>query len=262
MSGAGRAADCLAGRLQAQYAAARSVSPARQPVVVTRHQAHILIRELRNLLVFHLSRLITWIICRLYFRISYRGLANVPRTGPFIMAPNHVSYLDPIWVGTPVSRPMRYMTWDRFVRMPLLGSLIRYYGGFPVRLEAGDRAALREAAKQLAAGGPLMIFPEGGRTRTGKIMPFKPGFIRLSLETGAPVVPVTIIGGYAAFPPHHRFPRPHRVTVIYHPPITLTPPTAPDEMKSYLHQQSARLRQIVAADLPDQALISQVQVEQ
>jgi 1-acyl-sn-glycerol-3-phosphate acyltransferase len=216
--------------------------------------------EKPDLLLFHVSRLITWTICRLYFRIRYRGLENVPREGPFILAPNHVSFIDPVWVASPLARPMRYMTWERFVRMPGLGALIRFYGGFPVRLEAGDRAALRQAVGQLKAGGPLMIFPEGGRTRTGKTMPFKPGFIRLALETSAPIVPVTIIGGYAAFAPHHRFPRPHRVVVIYHPPITLAPPDNPDEMKDYLYQQCARIRQIITAETPDQATVSPVQV--
>lgn len=213
-------------------------------------------------MLFHLSRLLTWIICRLYFRISWEGVDNVPGTGPVIVAPNHVSFIDPVWVSIPVRRRMRYMVWERFIFMPILGPLVRYYGGFPVRLEAGDRAALREAAQQLIKGGPLMIFPEGGRTKTGQLNPFKPGFVRLALETKAPIVPVTILGGYQAFAPHHRFPRPRKVRVIYHPPVCLQPPDDPQEVKTYLHQQSARIRQIVAANLSDHTAISHVQVEQ
>ncbi|HZS08937.1 MAG TPA: lysophospholipid acyltransferase family protein [Blastocatellia bacterium] len=212
-------------------------------------------------MLFHITRLISWVICRFYFRISFCGVGSVPREGPVILAPNHVSFLDPIWISLPLGRPMRYMTWDRFVRMPVLGRLIRIYGGFPVRLESGDRAALRESLRQLRAGGPLVIFPEGGRTRTGELMPFKPGFIRLALDTHAPIVPVTIIGGYEALSPHHRFPRPHKVTIIYHPPITLKQPDSADDFKDYLQQQCARVRRIVAARLPAKASISQVQVE-
>ncbi|MFN0119327.1 MAG: lysophospholipid acyltransferase family protein [Blastocatellia bacterium] len=212
-------------------------------------------------MLLQLTRFFTWIFCRLYFRISFHGVENVPGEGPVILAPNHVSFLDPIWVSVPIRRPIRYMTWDRFVRMPVLGFLIRTYGGFPVKLESGDRTALRESARQLRAGGPLMIFPEGGRTRSGRIMPFKPGFIRLALETKAPIVPVTIVGGYAAFAPHHRFPRPRRVTVIYHPPLYLSGPAVVEDMKDYLHQQSALVQQIVAASAPAEQTVSQLQME-
>jgi 1-acyl-sn-glycerol-3-phosphate acyltransferase len=213
-------------------------------------------------LLFHLTRLVSWLICRFYFRISFRGVEHVPSKGPVILAPNHASFLDPIWISLPVSRPMRYMTWERFVYMPFLGGLIRIFGGFPVRLESGDRAALRAASQQLHAGGPLVIFPEGGRTRTGKIMPFKPGFIRLALETNAPILPVTIIGGYEAYPPSLRFPRPRKVEVIYHLPIYLQEPDESCESREYLHQQCVRIRQIVASELPASEQTSQLPIEQ
>ncbi len=213
------------------------------------------------MLLFQITRLITWIFCRLYFRISFHGVENVPREGPVILSPNHASFIDPIWVSIPLNRPMRYMTWDRFVYMPVLGWLIRIYGGFPIKLQSGDRAALREALRQLRAGGPLVIFPEGGRTRTGSTMPFKPGFIRLALDAQAPIVPVTISGAYAAFSPHHRFPRPRKVSITYHPPIHLTPPDDADELKNYLQQQSARINQIVAAELPASSPVSRLQVQ-
>jgi 1-acyl-sn-glycerol-3-phosphate acyltransferase len=214
------------------------------------------------LLLFQVTRLITWIICRLYFRISFHGVENVPREGPVILSPNHTSFIDPIWVSIPLNRPMRYMTWDRFIYMPVLGWLIRIYGGFPVKLQSGDRAALREALRQLRAGGPLVIFPEGGRTRTGHIMPFKPGFVRLAIDARVPIVPVTINGAYEAFSPHHRFPRPRKISITYHLPIHLTPPDNADELKVYLHQQSARICQIIAADLPAPPTVSRIHVEQ
>jgi hypothetical protein len=88
--------------------------------------------------------------------------------------------------------------------------------------------------EQLKKGGGLVIFPEGGRTRTGDILPFKPGFVRLALDTGACIVPVTIIGAYRAFSPWHKFPRPRKVKVIYHDPIRLEDLADQDKLKQYM----------------------------
>src|SRR5262245_9798910 len=171
--------------------------------------------------VFNFTRRLIGLLSRLYFRIEFEGAGRVPKEGAMILAPNHVSYCDPFWVSIPFHRPLAYMTWDKLMRLPLLGRLGKAYGAFPVNIEKGDRAALRHSLRQLKSGGGLGIFPEGGRTRTGRLMPFKAGVIRLALETDAPIVPVTIIGGYQAFSPHYIFPRPYKVRIIYHEPIKL-----------------------------------------
>jgi 1-acyl-sn-glycerol-3-phosphate acyltransferase len=204
--------------------------------------------------LFNFSRLLIAAVCRLYFRIEFEGVERVPAEGPMIVAPNHVSYLDPFWVSLPIKRPLRYMTWDRMTRLPLLGRLIRAYGAFPVKVEKGDRAALRHSLKHLLEGGGLVIFPEGGRTRTGRLTPFKPGVIRLALDAGAPIVPVTILGGYRAYSPHHLFPRPYKVKIIYHDSIKLSPPGGESHPKEYLRAQAEALQSIVASALPPEAL--------
>jgi 1-acyl-sn-glycerol-3-phosphate acyltransferase len=186
---------------------------------------------------------------RFYFRLEFHGLENVPTHGPFILSPNHQSYFDPFWVSIPFRYPLRYMTWDRFIYMPVIGHFIRTLGAFPVKLAKSDRAALRLSLAHLQQGGTLMIFPEGGRTRTGHVMPFKPGVIRLALEARAPIVPVTIRGGYEAFSAHHLVPRPRKVKIIYHPPLTLPPVTEKAELKHLLTAQTRHLQHIVEAGL-------------
>ncbi len=204
--------------------------------------------------LFLISRWLVRTICRLYFRIEFEGIERVPTSGAMIVAPNHVSYLDPLWVSIPINRPLRYMTWDRMTRLPLIGPLMLAYGAFPVCLERGDRAALKASLEQLRADGGLMIFPEGGRTRSGRLEAFKPGVIRLALDTGAPIVPVTIIGGYNAFSPHHFFPRPFKVKIVYHDPLRLIPPAGHCELKQYQQKEAAQLQEIVASALPPEAL--------
>lgn len=200
---------------------------------------------------YHLLRYFVHAVCSIYFRIEFHGAERVPREGAVILAPNHASYADPIWVSIPLTRRLRYMAWDKMFKVPLLGWLMRAFGAFPVNVEAGDRRALRSSLDHLRAGGALMIFPEGSRTRTGRPTAFKPGVVRLALETGAPIVPVTIMGGYRAYSPHHKFPRPGKLKLYYHEPIRLTPPEDGDKeaLKAYLHEQSARLQAIVVGRL-------------
>jgi 1-acyl-sn-glycerol-3-phosphate acyltransferase len=204
--------------------------------------------------IFVLSRWLVMAVFKTYFRIEASGTENVPTQGPVILAPNHVSYLDPLWVSVSIKRPLRYMTWDKMTRLPLLGTLMQAYGAFPVNLEKGDRQALKFSLTHLKSGGGLVIFPEGARTRTGKTLPFKPGVVKLALDTQTPVVPVTIIGGYRAFSPYHFFPRPYKVKIIYHEPRNLALPDDETQAKSFMQSEAERLQKIVDAALPNRAL--------
>jgi 1-acyl-sn-glycerol-3-phosphate acyltransferase len=155
-------------------------------------------------------------LCRVYFGLQLRGAEHVPLAGPVIVVPNHQTYADPPLVTIPIRRPVFYMAWDRLFRIPGFGQLIRKLRAFPVDIEARDSAALRQVLRILRSGEAVMIFPEGERTRDGRVAPFKLGAFRLAVSTGAPVVPVTIAGGYECWPPGRWLPRPGRITITYH----------------------------------------------
>src|SRR3977135_2405217 len=122
---------------------------------------------------------VVWGFCRLWCKISVHGVENIPEQGACIITPNHVTYADPIWITIPVRRRIYYMAWDKPFRIPVLGLMMRMFGAFPVNLDvAADASAQREAIELLRKGRALVMFPEGVRTRTGKLMPVKMGAFR------------------------------------------------------------------------------------
>jgi 1-acyl-sn-glycerol-3-phosphate acyltransferase len=195
-----------------------------------------------------LSRPVVHGLTRVLFRVRFVGAEHVPGAGPVVLVPNHVSYMDPVLLAIPIHRPLRYMTLEPFFRVPGLGALIRGCGAFPVRGEDADGQAVRTAIRILRAGEVLVIFPEGGRSFDGRLLPFRAGAFRIALQTDAPVVPVTIAGAFAAWPPQRRLPRTGRITITYHPPLSRQdlPPEADRKAQPELLGELAR-RRILAA---------------
>ena len=179
-----------------------------------------------------------WWFCRLAFKIEFRGVENIPLEGSCIIAPNHVTYADPIWITIPIPRRIYYMAWNKPFRIPVLGFLMRTFGAFPVNLETTNISAQREAIKHVKLGRALVIFPEGGRNRTGKIEPFKMGAFRLALTYGVPIVPVTIEGAHEIWPVGKWFPRPGRLTITYYPPVEVE--RVPDDIDKAELKKRAR----------------------
>lgn len=188
-----------------------------------------------------------WLAAKTYFAVSLRGTEHIPRTGPLILVSNHVSYADPVLITIPVRRPLYYMAWNRLFEVPLLGRALPKLRAFPVEIESADPRATREAVRLLQAGEAVLIFPEGGRTHDGRLGRFKPGAFRLACSAGAPVLPVTIVGGHESWPPSRLFPRPGRITITYHPLETVPPA---DDLKVAARELSRRVRDAIASALP------------
>jgi 1-acyl-sn-glycerol-3-phosphate acyltransferase len=187
---------------------------------------------------------------RVLFLYDCDGDANVPATGPAVVAANHPSYLDPALLSLRLPRPIRFMAWDALFRVPLLGAVIRAMGAFPVDIRRGQGRAAYEKAKELIEAGELVgLFPEGRRSMTGWMEPaLREGAARLAWETGAPLVPATIAGAYRAWPHFRLLPHPARIKVRFHEPIDPRPHRAAPEEQA-LPALLAELRRRVDASL-------------
>ncbi|MDQ6819770.1 MAG: 1-acylglycerol-3-phosphate O-acyltransferase [Actinomycetota bacterium] len=147
-----------------------------------------------NLLVLGIVRGILQPFFHVYFGMSRIGREHIPAKGPVIIAANHRSFLDPFVIATMARRPMYYVTKKELFKHRWLAWILNALGAFPVDRGAGDEQSIETAKQILARGDIVLIFPEGTRTRPGSLGKPKRGVGRLALETGAPVVPVAMIG--------------------------------------------------------------------
>jgi len=147
-----------------------------------------------NPIVYWITRALLQPFFHLYFRLSRVGREHVPESGPVIFAANHRSFLDPFVIGTLARRPIYYVAKRELFSHRLVGWFLSCLGAFPVDRGASDEEMTRTAKAILGRGDCVVIFPEGKRTRPGSLGRARRGVGRLALETGAPVVPVAVIG--------------------------------------------------------------------
>ncbi|MHB1550539.1 MAG: lysophospholipid acyltransferase family protein [Vulcanimicrobiaceae bacterium] len=152
-------------------------------------------------------------IFRSLWRIRGRGIENVPRTGPLIVACNHLSYLDPPALGVICPRRLSYMAKAELFRIPVLGAVIRSVGAYPVDRAGSASGAIKRSVAVLRAGGAVGIFPEGTRNLTGAAQ-VREGVALLASLARAPVVPACVSGS-------DRAGSLHRISVSFGKPLYL-----------------------------------------
>lgn len=199
-------------------------------------------------------RLLRWvaIACfRLLTRLEIYGAEHIPKTGPVLVAVNHLHWLDPPIGLVVVPRQSTVFAADKWMEMPGIGHLLRFtQQAISVRRGEIDRQALREALGVLKSGGVLGISPEGTRSRTGGLQQGHTGAAYLASRTGVPILPIVVYGQEHAFATLKRLRRP-RIVVVVGAPFVLpgTPNRAKaEELEAYTDQIMRRL----AALLPPQ----------
>lgn len=156
------------------------------------------------------------IIFGILFRPIVRGRENVPGNGGMIMAANHLSNWDPPMAGTYMPRPVAYMAKEELFRPAVAGAVIRSLYAFPVKRGAADRSAIKTALSVLKQGLCLGVFPEGTRSRDGRLGRAESGVALLAAMGRVPVVPTAIIGTNRIFQNGGLLPR---IKIIFGEPL-------------------------------------------
>src|SRR5687767_10796586 len=144
--------------------------------------------------VYRLARVILTIPLLLIYRFRAIGVDNVPVQGPVILAPNHFSFFDHFFIAVLLRREVQFMAKSQLFRPPLLDFILSHGGTFPVRRGQKDEEAFITAHSILHRGGTVLMYAEGGRSRSKRLGEPKPGLGRLVLESGVPVIPIAIHG--------------------------------------------------------------------
>lgn len=172
-------------------------------------------------------------VLRIAFSLGLRyradGVKHIPEEGGGLVVVNHQSFLDPLLVGLPLQRPVSYLARDSLFRVPIIGWILRNTYVLPINREAASSTSIKAAVESMRHGFLVGIFPEGTRTRDGRIAEFKPGFVALIRRAQRPVYPVGLAGAGQAMPRNAWFPRLRPVRVVFGTPITedeLAPYTA------------------------------------
>ena len=180
-------------------------------------------------------------VSRLLFRPRVTGAENIPVNGPVLIAPIHRSNVDFTFTLFMSHRKVFFMAKDSLFRIPMIGSLLRHLGAFPVRRGAADRESMALAEEVLRRGHALVLFPEGTRKEGRHVEPLHDGAMFVAARTGAMVVPVGIGGSDRAMPKGARLPRPARVRIVVGRPIS--PPVSEGRVsRSAVTAKSEELR--------------------
>jgi long-chain acyl-CoA synthetase len=166
-------------------------------------------------------------LSRVAFTLTVNGIEHLPREGPFILAVNHLSFIDPFIVLAAVPRStfaqLYTLGWEPYFRSRFRRWVARVGHVIPVGPETPLATVLRTSAALLRSGKSLLIFPENERSIDGKLLPFKKGIGVLACELNVPVIPVKIKGSFQAWPPDAKRPHLHPITLTFGKGQTFTP---------------------------------------
>jgi 1-acyl-sn-glycerol-3-phosphate acyltransferase len=157
--------------------------------------------------IYLAAKVLAWTAFHTWFRLRTVGVETAPCRGPLLVASNHTSGLDPIIIGLALRQRVYFLARQTLLR-GFGGWIMRLGGAHPIRRDSADRAAIGLALDFLAKGKTVVMFPEGTRSRDGKVQPVRPGIGMIACRADCPILPVYIAGAAGILPRGKHFPRP------------------------------------------------------
>lgn len=184
---------------------------------------------------------------RLFNRLEVTGLDHVPATGAAVVIANHISSWDAALLYGLIRRKSYFMAKQELFDIPVLGFILARICAFPVKRDTVDRAALRKASQVLDEGNLLVIFPEGHRSKSGELLPFKPGAALFAHRSKAVVVPVLFDNTRNAFPKSIG----QKVKIVFGQSLDLTAYYSVKADSALLHEMTETFKQGIARLAPE-----------
>ncbi len=166
-------------------------------------------------MVYRIAVFVFNFVFRFFFRIKVSGGENIPQKGGFILASNHLSYLDPAVLAIACPRKLNFMAKKELFNIPLFSNVISAAGAFPVKRNTADITALKEAMKRINAGNGLLVFPQGSRKEGSTDLEPQGGIGFLAAKINALVIPAFISGTEKALPKGAKFIKAAKVSVTF-----------------------------------------------
>lgn len=197
--------------------------------------------------VYGFSKWLLRMWARVWLRLRLEGVANTPKVGPLLLVGNHASYLDPPLLGCGLPRPVLYLAQKGLAKFPPLRWWMRKVGVGLIDRDAPSKDVLRFLSEALQNGACVAMFPEGTRSRDGRVAKFRSGVEFLVRRTGCAVLPIGIDGSYAAYPRGAKLPRPKKCVVRVGAPWSAERVLAPGGVEA-LRQEVASLARAALND--------------
>lgn len=150
-------------------------------------------------MLYSFGKFIFWFYFQLFFKVKIYGQDNIPQTDGIIICSNHINWLDPPLIAAYVKREINYMAKAELFKNKLIARVLKGVKAFPVKRGTADITSIKTSFKLIKDGKVLGIFPEGTRSKDGKLKPAEPGVALIAVKTGAPVIPMRIVGDYKLF---------------------------------------------------------------
>lgn len=201
-----------------------------------------------NALVRHSLRklLAAWV------RLTVHGAHHVPAEGPALIASTHLSHADSVALAVAIRRPIHFVGDVALTRWPVIGPMLPGLGMVPLRRGEGDGPAMEALSGLLADGGCIAVYPEGSRSRDGRVHRLRSGTARLAAAHQVPVVPASVEGIDSVWPIDRR-PRllGGRVTVRFGPPLPPPEEPSPRARRAFNERLQAALAELAGVEMAD-----------